>query len=302
MNNLRLPLRFLAALPLVALAACSSPNPYAGPAKQLAADAGRVRSGELQNAARNLEALVVQSDRGDGGARLQAFYAAYLLAQAHSLASVGSPFLAEPSTSSGLGGGAPRHSGVGHVVAASMYSALGQELSRDLDKAPREHKGVKLLPAELDSFPIKDVRANLALRQMVALARLGFEERVREFVAGSVELHSFETARALLERLRFEPALAPWVHASLFEYLRRSESTEPEAYKFAVQALILAEGAGGAFDGREREELSKWIREGSNFEYRCPDHRILVQPELGRCQEIGCQRALHEFTPQRRSR
>ncbi len=295
-------LRFLAALPLALLGACSSPNPYAGPAKQLAAEEQRVDSGELAAAARNLESLVAQTDRGDSGARLQAFYAAYLLARAHSLASVGAPFLAEPTTNTGLGGGAPRHSGMGHVVAASMYSALAQELSRELEKAPHEHKGVKLLPADLESFPLKDVRANLALRQMVALARLGFEERVREFVAGSAELHSFDSARALLERLRFEPALAPWIHASVFEYLRRSESTEPEAYKFAVQAVILAERAGGAFDAREREELSKWIREGSNFEYRCPDHRILVQPELGRCQEIGCQRALHEFTPQRKSR
>ncbi len=295
-------LRFLAVLPLVVLGACSSPNPYAGAAKQLGADADRVRSGELEGAARSLEALVVQSDRTDSGARLQAFYAAYLLSQAHSLASVGAPFLAEPSTATGLGGGAPRHSGVGHVVAASMYSALGQELARDLDKAPREHKGVKLLPADLESFPIKDVRANLALRQMVALARLGFEERAREFVSGSADLHSFDSACALLERLRFEAALQPWIHSAVFEYLRRSEGTEPEAYKFAVTAVILAERAGAAFGVRERDALSTWIREGSKFEYRCPDHRILVQPELGRCQEIGCQRALHEFTPQRKSR
>jgi hypothetical protein len=292
----------LLTLGLFALGACSSPNPYAGPQKQLAQDSKRIQSGEYQAAARDLERLLVSTDREDPGARLQALYAAHLLTQAHALASLGAPYLREPTVETGLGGGAPRHSGVGHVVAASMYAALGRELAANVDKAPREHKGVKLLPAEFDGFEPKDVRANLALFQMVALARLGFDERVRDFIAGSAELHSFEACGALLERLRVAPGLRPWIHASVFDYLRRSESTEPESYKFAVQALVASTGTGGAFDPRRREELATWIRSGSNYEYRCPEHRILVQPELGRCQEIGCERALFEFTPQRKQR
>jgi hypothetical protein len=293
--------QFWIALGSVALAACSSPNPYAGPQKQLAQDAKRIAAGEYQAASRDLERMIAQSDRDDAGARLQALYAAHLLTQTHALASLGSPFLREPSIETGLGGGAPRHSGVGHVVAASMYAALGRELSANVESAPREHKGVKLLPAEFDGFEPKDVRANLALFQMVALARLGFDERVRDFVAGSAEMHNFEACTKLLDRLRVAPGLRPWIHAAAFDYLRRSESTEPESYKFAVQALVAAADSGGAFDARRREELATWIRSGSNYEYRCPEHRILVQPELGRCQEIGCQRALFEFTPQRKS-
>jgi hypothetical protein len=65
---------------------------------------------------------------------------------------------------------------------------------------------------------------------------------------------------------------------------------------------VTSADSGGAFDAQRREELSRWITSGSNYEYRCPEHRVLVQPELGRCQEIGCQRALHEFTPQLKQR
>lgn len=293
-------LHALAALALAALAACSSTNPYAGPARELAEQSKRVEAGQLAEAARDLERLTVQADRDDAGSRLQAMYAAHLMVQAHSLASLGQPFLSEPAVESGLGGRAPRGS-VGHLVAASMYAALGREMGANVDKAPRQHKGVKLVPAELESFEPKDVRANLALCQLVALARMGFDERVRAFVAASPELHTYEGCKALLERVRMAPGLRPWVYAAGFDYLRRNESTEPESYKFAVQALIDADKAGTAFELREREALSAWIREGSNYEYRCPEHRILVQPELGRCQEIGCQRALHEFTPQRKA-
>lgn len=292
------PLLLLAGAAL--FAACSSPNPYTAGAKQLAQESARIASGEHQAAARALELQLVQLDREDPGLRLQALYAAHLLTKAHTLASLGQPFLREPSVETGLGGGAPRALGIGHMVAASMYAALGRELSGTVDKAPREHKGVKLLPAEFDGFEPKDVRANLALCQLVALARMGFDERVREFVAGSAEMHHFDSCRALLERLRVPPGLRPWVYVACFEYLRRSESTEPESYKFAVQAVVSAPDSGGVFSTRRREELSTWIHTNSKFEYRCPEHRTLVQPELGRCQEIGCNRPLFEFTPQRK--
>lgn len=290
-----------AALASFALASCSGANPYAEPARVLAEQSRRIEAGELAEAASELELLAVQADPEDAGSRLQAMYAAHLLAQAHALAALDRPFLSEPDVPTGLGG-RPVRGGMGHLVAASMYAALARDLGAHVDQAPREHEGVKLLPPEFEDFPPEDVRTNLALCQLVALVRLGFDERVRSFVAASPELHAFQRARALLERVRLAPGLRPWVWIAGFEYLRRNESTEPESYKFAVQALIDAGHAGAAFELRRRESLSAWIRDGSNYEYRCPEHRILVQPELGRCQEIGCPRALHEFTPQRKAR
>lgn len=283
------------------ITACSSTNPYAAGAKQLAQQSARIENGEHQAAAHALELQIVQADSEDAGMRLQSLYAAQLLTDAHALASLGRPFLREPSVESGLGGGASKAVGIGHMVAASMYAALGRDLSTKVANAPREHKGVKLLPAQFDGFEPKDVRDHLALCQLIALARLGFDERVRDFVAGSAQMHTFDSCLALLERLRVPSGLRPWIYAAGFEYLRRSESTEPESYKFAVQAVVRASDAGGAFDARQSEALSKWITADSKFEYRCPEHRTLVQPELGRCQEIGCARPLHEFTPQRKS-
>ena len=107
---------------VTALGACSSPNPYVGVEKQLAAQSANIEAGKLRAATQALEKIVVQADPSDAGARTQALYAAYLMAQAHANASLRAAFLAEPRAESGLGGGASSESGVGHVVALSMYS------------------------------------------------------------------------------------------------------------------------------------------------------------------------------------
>ena len=298
------PITPLALFAGLALTACSAPNPYSAGNKLLADESARIESGDYAAAARKLELRVVQTEGedDDAGLKLQRLYATYLLARAHALASLGKPFLSEPVVDTGLGSSTSKSVGVGHVVAASMYAALGRELSGQVEKAPRENKGVKALPAEFDGFEPKDVRAHLAVCNLVGLARLGFDDRVREIVGGATEMHTFDTCKALLERLRIARGLRPWVYSANFDYLKRSNGTEPEAYKFAVQSVVTSADSGGAFDAQRREELSRWITSGSNYEYRCPEHRVLVQPELGRCQEIGCQRALHEFTPQLKQR
>lgn len=287
-------------IPLLLLAsACSAPRDHAEMRVDLEHAQELVAKRELANAAKLLERSL-GPDAGhaaDRGAELQRFHAAVLLVRTHVSAAFGAPFLPSARTPTGAAWNldakepAPAPSPVAHCVAALRWVERARRWYVDIraaDGADRED----LLPAALDGVTPRDALAYVQLAALACHARLRFEDRVEEILAGMDVLGELDRCDALLASTRVEDGLRPWIYYGVFEHWAPSD--EPRAFKFAVRALETAAQA-RTFGAREQERLAHWIQHDSRFAFRCPTCETLADPVLFSCSV--CRRPTLEFEP-----
>lgn len=267
------------------LAACKGPNPFAENEKRLRADLEKLDSGQLASASGDLESLLASTAGDADELKVQRYYAAYLLTQAHVRASLGAAFIKDAARSSSTGiGGSTSASGaeIAHIVATMMWANEGKELAAKAKGGALREDGVELLPPGLRELSPQLAESGLDVAMLVVYARLGFEDRVSKTLDASTALYKLENCEKLLDEARVEAGLRPWVYRTLFEYLRTRD--EPGAYKFGVRLLETADASGGTLDKHATDAVIEWIRNGSHFVFRCGSCKQPVVPELRACQ------------------
>ncbi len=274
-----------ASVVVVACAACSGPNKYLEYQKRLSADVEKVQAGQLATAGRDLEALIASTAADADTLKVQRYYAAYLLTEAHVRASLGSPFIkdAQRVASGGIGGMSDDDgSEISHVVATMLWANYAKELAAKAKNGALRQDGVELLPESLRDLSPQAAESALDVAMLVVYARLGFEDRVAKTLDASAALYKLEACEKLLDDARVQRGLRPWVYQTLFAYLRTRD--EPAAYKFGVRLLETVEASGGTLSKQASDDVVKWIRSDAKFAFRCPGCNQPIVPELRACQ------------------
>lgn len=282
--------RFL--LPLVAALACAcdTVQPYVAERDLLAASQVKLAAGEYPAAAQGAERLY--AGRAASGAQydLQRYYALCLLADAHVQAAVHAPFLGQESggahggSSAGLG--SPRNGDVAHLVAATYYVALAKDLEQPAAKAKRVVEGTKLLPEAFEGVTVETAQDKLDLLRLIALARLGFASSYERDLDNWPQLVSVEGCAEILQRTRLERELVPWVHYTLFRYLKTRN--DRDAYQFGANARLAAADVGNSLPPERLNEIVEWVRQtATRVEFCCQKCRKPFLFDKLRCQDDG---------------
>ena len=275
-------------LAALAVAACSSPNPFIAYREQLADSFGKVDAAQYGAASRQLETVLAETNDEAKKFAVQRYYALYLLTQAHMRASIKDAFLKEPAPSgarSGIGaasdGDSKQPSTTGHLVAAMMYASLAKDIFPAAHGGSLVEDGEEVLPHELSGFDVETASINLDLCMLVVQAQLGFGANVERTLDNSNELHTDAGAKRLLDRTHFDTSLRPWIYFTLFDYLKTRN--EPSAYRFGVLAMESAGDANGTLGPKRNAAIIRWIKEGSNYVFKCPQCNSAAVPEMHAC-------------------
>ena len=210
---------------------------------------------------------------------LQRFYSAFLLAQVHAAASMGSPFREEPilnkSRIGGIGRRDPsdedrkRPSITAHLVATMYHASFARALYDRAARSGPQHDGVVLLPEELWNLGVDNADTNLQILLTTTYSRLGFQDEVAKTLAQSPDLLEPERCLAFLEACRTQKRQKPWVCEMVFEYLKNLD--ELRAYRFAIMAVEGRERFGYGLPAENVEAIDQWILNGASFRFVCPE-------------------------------
>jgi hypothetical protein len=261
------------------------------------------RDGNLREASLSMESLLPALPDHDQGARLQRFYAAEVLVRAQLTAALEAPFLREARSAPGadyridaVDGAAP-HSSIAHLCAAAYYASYARQWYPDVQAQGTAQAG-ELLPEDLVALGPRNAIAFLNLAMLTVYARLGFQDRVEQVVAGIPELESLDTCELVLAGAEMPRAARPWVYLGVFDRLERSD--EPEAYRFATRTLESSENLAGAPGRAQLDALVEWIQHGSRYVFKCPNDKTVVDPRLQACPV--CRKPNIDFEPELRAR
>ncbi|MCE9594203.1 MAG: hypothetical protein K8S98_08415 [Planctomycetes bacterium] len=287
------------ALALLGVVACATPRDHAVMRVDLEHAQALVTRGDLPAAAKLLERSLAPAD--DDGAKLQRFHAAVLLVRTHVAAAFGAPFLGSGLPPEGaewrLDARARTQSAspLAHCVAALRWADYARGWYDEVQGIAPNAGGETLLPEALGGVTTRDTLAYVHLAALACFARLRFEDRVEEILAGIPELTELERCDTLLAATRVEDGARPWIYVGVFEHVVRTD--EPLAFKFAVHALETSTGA-HELGEREHERLANWITRDSHFVFKCPTCKTLADPVLFSCSV--CRRPTLEFEPEPR--
>jgi hypothetical protein len=247
----------------------------------------RLARGEIESTVSLLESFVSATERDPLAHPRERFFAEYLLAHAHTTASLDpahAAFLTETRDRSAVGGGIGRReasrrgervpSPDAHLVATIYHAGRARGM---FDAARRQGaKREAALPDALREFPLEDADARLQLLQTIAYARLGFRERVSEILGRTPDLLAIESCFVTLDRYRLPDELRPWVCEIVFHHLE--ELDEPTAFRFGVFAVEGADRFGLALPPDAIEAIDDWIVHDAKRLFVCPESRTPYIP------------------------
>lgn len=247
----------------------------------------RMTRGEIEAAVARLESFVSATERDPREFRRERFFAEYLLARAHTVASLDSgdvAFLAESSRTPATVGAIGRRDAAGalvqrpshaaHVVAAFYHASRARGMYAAATRVGATDDPT--LPAELAELDVMGADAQLQLLQTIAYARLGFRDRVDEILARSPDLLTLDSCLATLDRYRFPAELRPWICEMVFHHLKGTD--ERTAYRFAILAVEGADRFGLALSPAAVAAIDEWIVHEANLLFVCPESQTPYIP------------------------
>jgi hypothetical protein len=307
MHRTRLPLRALAAaLALGATFACASPrNFFAEYEKSLDTTYKTLEAGDPEGAARQAQDLLAATGGDAETFRVQRFYAVWLLTQAHVRASLGKPFIPEPppppsALSLGSSNARTERAETSHVVATMLYAFYGAEAHPKVRGASMKEGDTELLPPALRALSPDVLSDNLDLCRLVVYARLGFTEDIHGVLSRSPEMQTLEKANARMDYAHLDPGMRPWVHYTLFDFLKSRD--EAEAFRFGVSAWNHAANTQGTLSEHELDTVARWLPKTSTYVFKCKQCKLQADPQMlriGHCRND--QTPLLDFFPDRKS-
>ena len=293
---------WIAALPLWS---CSSDTLHRRNRGELAASLAALDQGDFRAATQRLDRLIAATNAEADQYRLQRFFAAFLLAQAHLRASGEGGYLSDGQAaqrvSLGQASVLSSESGgsVAHVV-ASMYPIQHGE-SWYAENLRLQVDGDAVLPEELESFGAQRAWVNLKLCQVAVYQRLGFGGRVDQLVnpksgelAGVSDLE--QCSQALVDK-RVPGCLWASIYFAIFEVLRDEDPIN--AYRFGVQSIHGADFPAGAAARRDAiAAVSEWI-EQAEFDWICPNCAQQAKVDTELCVACNLEHTI-DFTQRRK--
>lgn len=281
--------------------ACRSEDPHVRQRNRLANAERSLESRDYPRAKSALEKLLVETGSRPREFRLQRAYAALMLAELNTRASLGAPAVASQpqeaavvDASTGRSGRAIPSVEVGHAVAAVAWSIYGADwLGAGSD---REEDPTKLLPEQAESFDAGRARAHLDYCLLTLYARLGFRDSMRRIVDARAELLKLVSCEPALEDARVNASVRPWVLYAMHVFLK--DADPPESYKFAVRALERGSESLSTIRSEQVRQMEGWITDNEYYVFRCPNCRDQYVPGGPNCVN-GCTSYLNFFGDRR---
>jgi hypothetical protein len=272
---------------LYALSACASNDAYLDNQRDLDfALAAFAAKEQPEDVVMRLNRVLADTQDAASEFALQRFYAAFLLAQVHAAASMGSPFREEPTTFRSRVGGIGRRdpsdedmerpSRTAHLVATMYHASFARSLYEQAARSGPQKDGIVLVPDELWNLGVDHADTNLQILLTTTYSRLGFRDEVAKTLAQSPDLLKPERCLAFLESSHVQTRLKPWVCVMVFEYLKNLD--ELQAYRFGILAVEGQERFGHALPRSVVGRIDDWIVSGASVKFVCPESQTAYIP------------------------